>query len=133
MAAGKFKTMAVLSLQLLQANQGELPCTIALPLQQAHAFEIEIDRVVFCRHPARGFGVADLNRPVIHDLNFFDIGCVFQHFEIRVRGPEFLIFSLDGLLADRRRATRIEAHPILRPDIYLLSIAARSTACVSVL
>jgi hypothetical protein len=61
---------------------------------------------------------APLARQAVLDLNVFVFGRVAQHLETRVLGADFLILSPNGLLADRRRAFRIEAHRILRPDIY---------------
>jgi hypothetical protein len=45
----------------------------------------------------------------------FCIWAVAQHLEAWVLGAEFLMVSLNGLLADRRWASRIEVRRILRP------------------
>jgi hypothetical protein len=61
---------------------------------------------------------APLACQAILDLNVLVCGRVPQHLETWVLGRELLIVSQNGLLADIRRASRHEAHRILRPDVH---------------
>src|SRR5207245_8058353 len=103
---------------LVRHAHRDVPRSVALPPLHMESFAVPAERPGLWRHCKLGFMFAPLARQAVLDLNVFVFGHVAQHFESWVLDADFLILSLDGVLADCWRVSRDKAHCIFRPDVY---------------
>src|SRR5262249_7013008 len=102
---------------IVQDERREFPRAVALPSQHLESLEAQTARRSLWRQSVLGFMFAPLACPAVLDLSVSVFRRVAQHLETWVLCAAFLILSFDGLLADRRRASRYDAHRILRKDV----------------